>query len=416
VDDFNSLAGRVLARCPNVGLTLAQQFVNEAWRQLQSRREWSWRRSSGVFAPPDQYTLGGVTTNVSGGAPTQITGVGTTWTAAMVGRQIRIGGLLYPYYTIAGYLSPTSLILDQPWAGPDVTAAAYQMLQCYYSVPQDFGYWYAVVSIKDGYRLHTTLTESDLAMADPQRNASGQSYAVAFRDYTQNYNGVINPAMPLQVSASNPVATTTTGFNYPAPATYLIKIVGAGATGAATFQWARLGGSGLSLATLTDTTAIDLSEGVQVYFPAGANWTNGDCWVINCTPLTTSGVPRFEFWPAPTYSAYLYPYQYIKKEYDLTPDQPQLPPPVANRGEILIEMSLEKCAEFPGEDADHRNIYHDLKQAAYHHNKWLDMLVDLDRNDEEVGNSNIDYQTYPLYPSPWMDGSWQQRHSVFFNG
>ena len=82
----------------------------------------------------------------------------------MIGSQIRLGGLLYPYYTIVGFLSATALLIDQPWAGPDVTNFSYQILQVYYPVPSDFVYWYIVTSPKDGYRLWTNITENDLAL------------------------------------------------------------------------------------------------------------------------------------------------------------------------------------------------------------------------------------------------------------
>jgi hypothetical protein len=416
MDNFITLSNRVLNRCPAAGLALSQQFVNDAWRTLQARKEWSWRRRSNTFAPPNLYSTGFATTNSAAGNPTLVTGVGTTWTPQMIGTQIRIGGLLYPFYTISGWLSATQIFIDQPWAGMDVTSEAYTIQQNYYPMPTDFGYFYAVVSVKDGYRLWTSLTQADLALMDPQRTNFGQTYAIAFRDYSPIYQGVIYPTTPLGAYASNPISTTTLGFSYPIAATYLIQISGSGLTGTATYVWTRIGQTaGFGAPVTTQTYPLDLSDGVQVYWPAGATWTSGNSWIINAQPVATSGVPRYELWPAPTYSAYLYPYQYIAKEYDLTPQQPQLPPFIANRGEVLLEMALEKCAEFPGADADHRNIYHDLRQAQYHANKVKDMLIDLERNDEEVAVNNIDYQMWPAYPAPWFTGQWQQTHAPFLD-
>jgi len=185
VDTFVTLYNRLLNRCPAVGQQLAGQLINDSWRTLQSRREWSWRRRSGTFAPPNLYTTGQVTTNSAVGNPNVLTGIGTVWTQDMIGRQIRVGGLLYPYYTITGWNSATEILIDQSWAGPDVVAQPYQILQIYYPVPDDFGYWYVIVSIKDGYRLWTNVTEQDLALLDPQRTNQGQTYAAAFRDYTE---------------------------------------------------------------------------------------------------------------------------------------------------------------------------------------------------------------------------------------
>jgi hypothetical protein len=205
----------------------------------------------------------------------------------------------------------------------------------------------------------------------------------------------------------------TTGYTYPASASYLIQIQLGGLTGTATFSWTRIGTGGLSFPLPTQTYAQNLSDGVQIYFPAGAFWTAGNSWIINAHPTPTTGGPRYELWPGPTYSAYLYPYQYIKKEYDLTEQQPQLPPFISNRGEVLLEMGLQKCAEFPGADTDHPNPYYNLKQAMYHANKVDRMLIDLERNDEEIGVTNLAYENYPMAPAPWMDGRWQQTHSPF---
>jgi len=415
-DDFISLSNRLLTRCPSVGYLLAQQFVNDAWHTLQSKREWSFRRQYGTFAPPTQYTDGFASSNVGVGNPTLITGVGTAWTASMVGQQIRVGGLLYPFYTIVGYLSPTSLLIDQPWAGPDVVAQAYQILQCYYPVPSNFGYMYAVVSIKDSYRLWINLTENDLAILDPQRTNFGQTYAAVYRGYSQIYGGYISPVIPVTSPTDPaPVSTTTTGFTYVASATYIIQVATGGAVGTATYNWMRSGQTAFTGPVVTSNSAQNLMDGVQIYWP-NATYVSGDLFVINAVSSTTSGQILYELWPAPSFSGYLYPYIYVAKESDLTTAAPTLPPLIANRGEVLLEAALQKCAELPGQDSDHPNFYYYLKQALYHQSRLNDMMVDLERNDEEVGVSLIDYEIYPYAPAPWLTGEWQQTHAPYLTG
>jgi len=417
MDTFTTLWNRLLGRCPAAGANLAQQFINDSWREIQSRREWSFRRRSGVFAPPGLYNTGFASTNVVNGNPTLISGTGTAWTPSMIGQQIRIGGLLFPFYTIVGWLSPTQILIDEPWAGNDVVGQAYQILQIYYPVPQDLGYLYAVVSIKDGFRLWLNLTESDLAMMDPQRTNFSQTYAVVFRDYTSQFLGVVGPAVPVtSPSDPAPISTTATGFTFIANATYIVQVVVGGVSGTATFQWMIAGQTAFQPVQATSDQPVDLSNGVQIYWPDNVNYVSGDLFIINCTAQVSQAVPRYELWPGPSYSTYLYPYIYIAKEYDLTDLQPQLPPFIANRGEVILELGLSKCAEFPGADADHMNIYHDLRQADYHRRKFDNMMVDLERNDEEIGVTKIDYQLYPYAPAPWMDGQWQQTHSPFLMG
>lgn len=414
MDDFTSLSNRLLSRCPAVGILLAQQLVNDAWRTLQSKREWSWRRRYNTFAPPTLYNVGTASTNSAVGNPTVISGVGTAWTPQMIGTQIRVGGLLYPFYTIVGYLSPTSLVINQPWAGPDVAGAAYDILQAYYPMPEDFGYFYAVVSIKDSYRLWTNVTEADLAILDPQRTNYGQTYAAVYRGFTSQVGGTIGPVVPVtSPSDPAPISTTTLGYSYVADSTFIIQVVSGGTVGTATFKWMMAGQTAFSPSQITTPIPFTLAYGVQVYWPTGVNFTAGDAFIINCKYQATQSTPVYELWPAPTFSGYLYPYIYIAKEYDLTASQPQLPPFVANRGEVLLEAALEKCAEYPGSDAEHANIYHDLRQAKWHSDKLKDMMIDLERNDEEVGVSNIDYQEYPFAPAPWGDGHWQATHAPF---
>lgn len=415
MDTFVTLYNRLLNRAPVVGQELSKQLINDAWHQLQARREWSFRRRSGIFAPPNIYTTGTASSNVGSGNPTLITGIGTTWTPQMVGSQIRLGGLLYPYYTIVAWLSATEILVDQPWAGADVTSVPYQIIKIYYPVPSDFGWFYAVVSIKDSYRLWTNVTESDLALLDPQRTNQGQTYAASFRGYTPYFAGTIGPVIPVTDPASpSPISTTTTGYSYVTNATYIIQVVVGGVSGVATFQWLRAGQTSFQPAQATSTSPQDLSDGVQIYWPNTLVYVANDIFIINAQSMVTQGSPFYELWPGPTYQGYLYPYIYIAKESDLSFEQPQLPPLMANRGDVILEMALASAARSPG-TVDQPNPYFNLALAGQHEARVANMFVDLERNDEEVGVTNIDYQSYPFYPAPWMDGAWQQSHAPFLN-
>src|ERR1043166_7159237 len=69
------------------------------------------------------------------------------------------------------------------------------------------------------------------------------------------------------------------------------------ASGTAVFTWKQDSGAA-NPGVLTSTTPIDLSNGVQVYFPVGT-YTVGDVFIIQCKAQTVSGVPRYELWPRP---------------------------------------------------------------------------------------------------------------------
>jgi|WetSurMetagenome_2_1015567.scaffolds.fasta_scaffold06646_2 hypothetical protein len=413
MDDFVTLSNRLLGRAPKVGHALSRQFINDAWHTLQSRREWSWRRRTGVFAPAALYSTGTVSTNVSTGQPTLVTGSGTAWTPQMIGRQIRVYGLNYPYYTIIGWLSATQLLIDRPWAGSDVALVPYEILQVYYTVPADFGYFIVIVSPKDGYRLHFELTQTELAGMDPQRAQSGQTYAFVFLDYNPILGGVIDAVISVAAAGDAPISTTTLGYSYVADVSYIIQVVTGGATGTATFQWMRAGQTAFSPVTATAAVATDLMDGVQIYWPAGLTYVANDLFVINAHASAVYGSARYEAWPKPSIATYVYPYLYMAREYDLTDAAPTLPPPIASRGEVLIEMALESCARYPGPDAATPNPYFNLALAGQHATKAQMLINDLERNDEEVNLTGVSYQGLPMVGIPFLDGSWKQTHAPF---
>ena len=431
MDDFNTLSQRLLNRCPAVGKILSEQLINDAWKQLQARREWSWRRGHNIFQPPPLYSTGTVTTNKGTGNPNLITGNGTAWTQSMVGQQIRIGGLNFPYYDITAVLSPTSMLIGAPgWTAPDLTASPYQILQIYYPVPSDFGYFYTIVSVKDAYRLWDTVTEADLMLLDPQRAQTGQTYGVAFYDYQPIFAGTVNPTVIVVGAVTDPTPVSgavAAGYSGPAPYSYIITISTGGVPGGALqFTWIRSGqASSTGPIAVADNNPITLSDGlgVTVSFPAGTYVLN-DVFVINANPASAggnSGTARYELWPSPslntpTSPVYQYPFIYVKKEYDLTPSNPTLPPLMANRGDLILELALSNCARFPGPDADHPNPYFSLALALQHETRFENMMVDAERNDEEVGVMRVTYKEYPFYPAPWLDGNWQQSHAPFIRG
>lgn len=333
----------------------------------------------------------------------------------MVGSQIRLGGINYPYRTIVAVISPTSLVIDQPWVGPDQTNQAYQILQIYYPVPSDFGYFEVIVSLKDAYRVYHQATEAELDLYDPQRTNQGSTYGAAFYDFSPNFAGTIGPVVPVTNPVDPaPTSTTTFGFSYPANSTYIIQVVSGGISGVATWQWLRSGQNAFQPVQTTSDQPQDLSDGVQVFWSDGVNYVTGDLFVINCVSIISQSVPRIELWPAPTYQYSLYTYIYFRKELDISYQNPQLPPPVASRGEMLLEMALEKAATFPGADMANPNPYYSLALANRHRETYEDMLIDFSSNDQNLAISNLSYDDLPFL-GPWATGRWQQSHSPYLS-
>jgi len=410
VDDFTTCWNRVLLRVPAAGPDLSQDLIRDAFNQLAERREWTWLMKTNSFYSPI-YVTGGTVSAIDNSAV--VTGVGTTFIQDMVTKQIRIGaigGSSYPTYTITQVVSPNMLVLDRPWVGPSLSTQAYVVFQCYFIVPTDFQYFYSVVNPSGNYRLNHDATQAELDSYDPQRSQSGIAYAMAYYDTTQNHQGIIGPALRIQGSGSTPVTTTAVGYSYPEDSIYSITITQGGNSGTAQFSWLQDTGTTSGTGVITSLNPIDLSNGVQVFFPAGV-YVAGDVFVISCQADATSGLPRFEMWPRPINSPYVYPYQYACKLPALSDENPVLPNFVARRGDVLVEMALTNLALWPG-TADSPNPYRDVNVANIHRATAERLIYELEKKDDDTGIKNLTYQGLP-YMGPWRDGSWLQRHAFY---
>lgn len=409
MDTFTTLWNRLLARAPDILPALAQQFISDSFKQLVERRDWSWRQKYGAFYPSLYYNTGLVTTTP--GLPF-LTGIGSTWTTSMIGGQIQVGGTpsIYGTYTIQNVLGPTSIQLDRPWVGPALTAVGYQIFQCYFTVPADFQSFYSLINPTSNYRLWHNCSQAQFDLCDPQRANVGQAFGAAFYDYTTNYSGTVGPAVQVHGSGPSPVSTTSYGYSYPSGSVYAITITTGGVPGGAlVFEWNQDGGTLTTNVTVPDSTAIDLNNGVQVYFPA-ATYVVNDIFVITATPGGSSGLPRYELWPRPINTPYLYSFLYMAKLPDLSDAQPQLPDFIARRGDVLLEMGLAKAAEWPGTTSS-RNAFYDLNSAAMHSQRSEKMIYELDKKDDETAIKDLVYTSLDFAPAPWMDGNYLVSHA-----
>lgn len=366
-------------------------------------------KTSSFFAP--NYTTTGTMSVISGSAV--FTGSGTVFTSDMTGKQIRlgsIGGSAYPTYTIMQVVSSLVVVVDRGWSGPTLTGQQYQVFQCYFPVPSDFQYFYSVTNPTANYRLNHLATEAEFDSYDPQRSQSGIAFALAFYDYTQNLSGTIAPTVQVHGSGAVPVSTTATGFSYPTDSLYSLEITTGGTVGNAIFKWSQDNGVTQAQGVLSDSNPLDLSNGVEVFFPAGT-YVLGDVFVIACQANAVSGVPRYEMWPRPIGAPYAYPFIYAAKLPALSDDQPQLPEFVARRGDVLIEMGLTNLALWPG-TPDKPNAYRDPGVSMMHRNTAEKMIYELEKKDDETGTKDLTYQGLP-FMGPWLDGSWLQTHALY---
>ncbi len=114
-----------------------REFVNDAIQvaldQLYQFHDFPFYLQEGAIEPVDNYSTGTVT--ITQGSKT-LTGSGTTFTSAMVGRKFRIQNEK-AYYRIASYTSATVVTLDENYQGSDQSGASYEIYQDEYRLAAD---------------------------------------------------------------------------------------------------------------------------------------------------------------------------------------------------------------------------------------------------------------------------------------
>lgn len=187
-DTYAGIWGKVLLRCPLAGPSLAQDWVKNAFRRLTERRTvgWSWTRKSGQFLFNALYNTGTVDATFNNST---ITGHGTAFTSAMVGRQFRVSTQT-PIYTILSVnvgAQTLQLTLDGTsaavWGGNTVTLSGYQIFNAYQTAPADFKRLITVYDPLRNWRLRLNVQAAEINAIDPQRSAQGPSYAVVDLGY-----------------------------------------------------------------------------------------------------------------------------------------------------------------------------------------------------------------------------------------
>ena len=129
----------------------------------------------GQLMCPQAVTQGSAV--VVNGSPT-VTGVGTAWTAALIGRQFRIG-YNNPVYSIIG-VDPIgqTLTLELPWGGTSTTAG-YFIIQMYYNLGPNIKYLYNMVNMQLGYKFWCRINQNWLNSVDPWRQNQNWPWAVS---------------------------------------------------------------------------------------------------------------------------------------------------------------------------------------------------------------------------------------------
>lgn len=406
-DTFQSIVGKIRLRCPDVSQFLAEDWVRQAFSEIASFKNWSWLYTYGQFLIPAVYNTGTVAVTRES---TLVTGTGTTWTSSMVGRQFRVS-TNNPIYTIKQFNSATSITLDQPYGGSTDTGLDYQIYLCYLTPPSDFQSFITVWDPHFNWQLVTDFTQQQLNSADAQRGNVGNAYVLAWRDYTTASYGVVN--QPVIVDGSGNVPGSSGSYTGPNDAIFSVEITTTGAPGTAVFQWKKDSGSYTTGVTTSVIGAAQaLQDGVSVYFPLAVSYTLGDVFAISCKAGPNPGTPRYEMWPAQT-AEYVYPFIYWKKYGDIGDGSTLIPSQINTN--LILERALASAAMWPGPSGK-TNPYYRLELADRHMKKFNDLLLEAERNDEEMFMTQFEYQgitSLPFAPIPaWGDSNWLQAHDI----
>jgi hypothetical protein len=168
-DTVRDMVGYLRMQCPGLPYYLAQQMLRNRLRQVAANRNWSAMRAQTQILP-NTATQDGTVTVTRGSAV--VTGSGTSWTSAEVGRQFMYGRRA-PVMTVLSVQSTTQLTLTEVFGGNTASAQPYQILDAYWTAPQGFKQFLVVLDPVNAWQLRFWLQQEDLARWDPQRTASG---------------------------------------------------------------------------------------------------------------------------------------------------------------------------------------------------------------------------------------------------
>lgn len=178
---FDEMVRSLRLYVPHLPYMLAQQFIRDRYRRILERRTWAGLRGEGEFVLSAYNTTGTVTVTRNSAA---VTGSGTSFASTDVGRQFKVGSSAV--YTIATYVSSTSITLDRVWGTDTASGQTFTLFDGYVTAPSDFKSFIAVMDHAQAYRLRFWVTQDELNAWDPQRNNFGQPFVLADRRYSSN--------------------------------------------------------------------------------------------------------------------------------------------------------------------------------------------------------------------------------------
>ncbi|MDQ3803279.1 MAG: hypothetical protein M3416_05430 [Acidobacteriota bacterium] len=176
---FETLWGELVAQVPHLDQFASKKFVNRAREDIYRARDWSFLKARGVLVAPAAVATGAVSVTrgsdafaFNGAAAAVLDVFGLS--PAITDCQVKVSG--GTPYQIASYNAGGAGTFDRPYQGETDSAAAYQVLRCYFRPPSsDFVRFLSVVNAEDEEPIQLGWTQEELDRHDPDRSDAGSS-------------------------------------------------------------------------------------------------------------------------------------------------------------------------------------------------------------------------------------------------
>lgn len=179
--NYREMIGEVTNWNPNVSADVAGRWINNYYRKVIDMRNWYGLKLRGQIQIANPI-VGGANGQVSvtAGNPL-VTGIGTTWTPALIGLQFRTG-FQYPYQTIVNVDPGAQVItLDTPFAGATQNPAGYFITQTYLDFGNNVNRMLWAVNQQMGWPLTVNFPVETINQWDTWRQQLGWSTVLATR-------------------------------------------------------------------------------------------------------------------------------------------------------------------------------------------------------------------------------------------
>jgi hypothetical protein len=385
LDTLQTLVGKVQQRVgPLPDYYLIVDWIVSAAREINRDNEWSWRRRIGQFIFNAAYSIG--TCSITRGT-NYADFSGSVLDSSMVGRQLRVGGTINPIVTITD-ITGNRAYFSPAWGEADQVGVEFEIYSAYLPVPSDFDSFASIVDIRRNFQLDWwSYTNQDLDRFDAMRSVGGDTAVCAtLRDYTDASAGTVGLVVQVRGSGNKPVS----GGSYSGSVDSVFSVE---MTSTTVFRWRRDNGPYVSGVTIDPGGEPQfLQSGVTINFPSTAPYTSGDVFVVACSALYSSGVPRYELWPHVRANESR-PFIYFCRPPDLVDPGATLSRYIP--GELIVEKALAAAARWKSAD----NPYFDLKLSMLHESRALAMLEDVQREDQARSLSDLVYDQWTSFPT-----------------